>query len=97
MASITFTMVDIRNGVNNVSYDIDDKDMERIYDVFRYLYRPEQHPNDLEEPKPVSTKEIVSRLSMAFMEHILTNTKELETQIAVEKINIQQIQIQNIK
>lgn len=93
MASISFSFIDSANGINTVSYDIEEKDMVRIYDAFKKAMRIPFDPAT-EDPTPIPTNaNVLHHLSHSLLQFIFNNQNELETQEAIEKLNIEPIRV----
>lgn len=111
MASIVVTMVDTKYGVHNVSYEITDADMERMYKAYKYLYMGEdvydearQVPGNASQfrANPLSidqqnAREIVYKLSHKFITDAFSGVTEIETQVAIKNMNINPIEVLEVK
>jgi len=97
MASISFSFVDSTNGINTISYDVDEADMARLYVAFKGAYREPFDP-EKEEPTAVPTpKEVLNNLSNSLLNFILSNVHEIEKDTALANLNIQPIKVKDIR
>lgn len=93
MASISFSFIDSTNGINTVSYDIEEKDMARIYDAFKIMLRMPYNP-ETEDPTPIPTNShVLHHLSHSLLQFIFNNQHETEVNEAVTKLGIEPIKI----
>lgn len=97
MASISFSFVDSTNGINTISYDVDEADMARLYVAFKGAMRVPFDP-EKEEPTPVPTpKEVLNNLSNSLLNFVLSNVHDIEKDTALAKLNIKPIHIKDVR
>lgn len=97
MASVVFSLVDSKNGINTVVYEISDSDIERIYKVYKHLYRPALDDHGNETSRRLTAKELVDRISWGIVERLFNTVKDMEIQMVVENMKINNIEILEVK
>ena len=108
MASIAFTFINSREGMQAVSFNIEDKDFGRIYSAYKAHYMVSDQ-KDLDRDNPnddkhdyervlegdYNMKSVFGRLASELMYSIIGMTNKMEVNEAMKGLNIQYIQIKD--
>ncbi len=106
MASLAFTFVSSKDGMQAVSFNMADTDMTRLYEALKVEYmRADQsqfnaeNPDDgYHDPKSVlegdyTQKNVLERLANDIMFNIISRVHRNETNLALEELGIEPIRI----
>ena len=108
MASIAFTFVHSKEGMQSVSYNMEDGDLKRVFDMLKREYmRVDQNFLDTDNPRDdkhdhVDVKEgdytmhsVFNRLSDEFISTLVNRVYHAEVDKAIEGLDIQLINIKD--
>ena len=106
MASIMVIMMDSKNGSVTSTFDLDDKDAQRIYDA--YLYKDQAtHQSRLDQAltqddkqmigdfDPPSSQDICDEISASLINTLVNNTYNTEVQKTIKTLGINPIQVRS--
>ena len=105
MASIAFTFISPKVGVQSVSFNVKDEDMDRVYEAYKTLYVGIDDPFDEfvaenadKQPERPYVAEytpelVLNRLAAELIYSIVSNVRTIETNNAIEKLNIGIIEV----
>ena len=106
MASIALTFVNSKEGMQSVSFNMDDSDLSRIYEAYKYGYMQldqgkldldtpddDQHDHRVVEASNYDMRAVFTRLSDELVYQIVTSVQQYEMNKVVKDADIKLIDI----